>query len=802
MSGRHCRNVLCPIAVAMCVAGGPVSALTNCWLAHQPKIRLASPQICEIRQPGSVRNYRNSRLWKASIRRTGLPRPPKIDQNVVVQGGVGYFPWTRSPIRVIWNRVAPPIRLKLLNNCRDMSDASNSKRKLAAILSADVAGYSRLMADDEAATVATLNEARALFRSRIGAHRGCVIDTVGDSVLAEFTSPVEAVASTVEIQQALAVRNSSLSGDRRMQFRIGVNLGDVIEDAGTIYGDGVNIAVRLQELSEPGGLCISGTVFDQVEGKLPLSFKSLGEQTVKNIARPVRAYRLASPSVAKVILKPKFGLVWSSAAAAAILGVAGIVWWQTAAWKDSTAKPVVADENRTRMAILPLASISTHPEDEYLADGMTEELISRLSRVNGLDVIARTSVMQYKGSNKDISTVGQELKVDAVLEGSIRKSGNKIRMTVQLIDVATQSHLWSQDYDRELKDVLATQSEISDQIARALHVKLLRPAYVASAAAPVDPETYTLYLKGLHHSATFTPEELKKSITYFERALARSPNDAKSWSGIARAYAILGWWAYATPAETFPIAKAAAQKALSIDSNLAQAHISLGIVQFLYDWNWLEAQQSYVKAIELSPGSADAHLFHGIWLKAMGRNEQAVAEIERANELDPLYLMANAELGWVAYYGGRLEEAAQNCRRTLEVDPKYIFALSCLQNATTMSRNAESVVISDKLVDLTSGDPYFLGQRGWAYGLLGMKTEAQRVLDQLRRISKSAQVPAPAIWYVQMGLGDGNATIATMEMGFSERWPDMVWLRSAPEYNWLRDDPRFQSLLTRMHFPD
>jgi adenylate cyclase len=684
----------------------------------------------------------------------------------------------------------------------NVSDDSGRKRKLSAILAADAVAFSRLMADDEAATVEMLNEARILFRKGIEAHQGRVIDTAGDSVLAEFVSPVESVAAAVEIQKALAGLNSSLPEKRRLRFRIGVNLGDVIEDAGNIYGDGVNVAARLQELAEPGGLCISGTVFEQIHGKLPLLFKSSGERTVKNIPRPVRVYRLTESAARIPTPWRKASIVWSAAALVAILAVGWLAWWQGAPKNNAANPPISPAQGRPRLAILPLDSISPQAEDAYLAEGMTEELISRLSRINGLDVIARTSVMQYKDSKKGIAAVGQELKVGVVLEGSIRKSGNKIRLTVQLIDVPTQGHLWSQEYDRELKDVLVMQSEVAEQIAHALHIKLLGRTKVASSTPTVDPETYSFYLKGLHHAAKFTPEELRKSIAYFEQALSRSPTDAKSWSGIARAHALLGWWGFATPPESFPRAKAASLKALEIDPNLSHAHISLGMVQFLYDWDWSAARQSYEKAIELSPGSADAHLFHGIWLKAMGKNPQAVVEIIRANELDPLYLMANAELGWVAYFGGRLEEAAQNCRRTLEMDPKYIFALSCLQNATTMMRRADAVALSDKLVDLTSGDPYFLGQRGWAYGMLGMKEQAQRVLDQLREMSRDGPVAAPAIWYVQMGLGDVDATIATMERALQERSPDLAWIRSTPEYDWLRGHPRFQSLLTRMRFPN
>lgn len=682
-----------------------------------------------------------------------------------------------------------------------VSDSFAMNRRLTVILAADAVGYSRLMSGDEAATLASLNDSRSVFLERVQTHQGRVIDTAGDSVLAEFPSPIEAVSASVEIQQELARRNAALPEARRMMFRIGINLGDVIESKGAIYGDGVNVAARLQALADPGGICISGTVFDQVEGKMPLSFKSLGEQTVKNIPKPVRTYRLAGSYSTPPVPRRKRSLGRSGAAVIAVLVAAWIAWWQATSWDNARGSSGTTG-GQPRLAILPLDSISPNAEDEYLANGMTEELISRMSRIEGLDVIARTSVMQYKGAGKNIATVGKELKVGAVLEGSIRKSGSKIRMTVQLIDVETQGHLWSQDYDRELKDVLATQSEIAEQVTRALHVRLLRPGHFATVGASVDPETYTLYLKGLHQSGFFTPEGLKKSIVYFKQAIDRSPNDARSWSGLAKAYLLLGWWAYAPPTEAFPNAKSAAEKALAIDGNLAQAHITLGMARFLFDWDWLAAEKSLLTAVELSPGSSDARLFHGIWLKAMGRNQQAVVEIVRANELDPLNLMASAELGWVAYYGGRLDEAAQGCRRTLEVDTRYLFALSCLQMALAMTKDPEAIAVSKTMVDVTAGDAYFLGQLGWAYGLMGQRADALKILAGLKEKSATTEIPSGAFLYVYMGLGDRDTALAYMEKAYRERSADLVWIRNAPEFAWLRADPRFQSLLAKMRFPE
>jgi len=676
----------------------------------------------------------------------------------------------------------------------------SQKRKLAAILAADVAGYSRLMADDEPETLRALNNARDLFRAQIDARSGRLIDTAGDSVLAEFASAVEAVSCAESVQEALAQFNADLPEHRRMRFRIGVNLGDVIEEAGGLYGDGVNVAARLQALAEPGSLCISGTVFDQVEGKLPRRFRSIGEQTVKNIPKPIRAYLLLHQDTLRTQSR-RARTIALAAAAASIAALFAIGWWYSA--RDGASRP--SDQRPLqsvavpRVAVLPLANFSGDQKDEYFSDGMTEELISKLSRVGGLDVIARTSVMQYKTTHKSIADVGRDLNVSAVLEGSVRKAGDKIRITVQLIDVATQGHLWSEDFDRDLKDIFATQSEIAERVASAMHVKLVETGQRGSSGrASGDPEAYLLYLKGLSQAGKLTPDGLKESIGYFDQALRKSPNDARSWAGLAKAYAMLGWWAYAPPAESFQKAKVAAERALVIDETLPEAHISLGMVRFLFDWDWPGAEQAYLRAIELSPGSADAHLFHGIWLKAMARNEQAAAEIRRANDLDPLYLMANAEIGWVAYFGGRLDEAARACRRTLEMDPNYLFAMTCLQNALALKKDPESITLAKRLIELTSGDAYFLGQLAWAYGLSGNAAEARRILEQLHNMPATQPAPPGAILYIYMGLGDRDGTMEWLEKAYAGRWSDVVWIKSAPEFDWLRADPRFQSLLKKL----
>src|SRR5712692_7960770 len=426
------------------------------------------------------------------------------------------------------------------------------ERKLAAIFSADVKGYSRLMGDNEEATIRTLTAYRQVMTTLIQQHRGRVVDSPGDNLLAEFASAVDAVQGAVAIQQELKVRNAELPDQRRMELRIGINVGDVVTEDERLYGDGVNIAARLEGLAEPGGICISGTVHDQIENKLALSYEYLGEQTVKNIAKPVRAWRVvmdeaaaalvtqsvlrqASPETHRVGTAHRILVTWPKGTLVLIsvlLLVGIIISVQYLSFRPPAPSANIPPEQPSvlplpatpSIAVLPFTNMSGDPEQDYFSDGMTEDLITALSKLSGLFVIARHSAFVYKGKAVKIAEVSKELGVRYVLEGSVRKADSRVRLNAQLVDATTDHHLWAEQYDRELKDIFALQDEIREKIVFALKVNLTLEEQERFRRAPTtNLEAYDYFLRGVAYFWTYTKEANAQARQMFERAIALDP---------------------------------------------------------------------------------------------------------------------------------------------------------------------------------------------------------------------------------------------------------------------------------------
>jgi adenylate cyclase len=581
------------------------------------------------------------------------------------------------------------------------------KRKLTAILSADVKGYSRLMGEDEEWTVRTLNVYKDVMGNLIQQHRGRVVDATGDNLMADFASVVDAVQCAVEIQQVLRAKNALLPESRRMEFRIGINLGDVIEEGERIYGDGVNIAARLEGLAEAGGICISGSAYEQIENKLPLKYEYLGEHEVKNIARPVRVYRAqiepeAAPSKVSGEKKP-VGKRLSKAVLAivALVVIAGAAVLYQFVLRPSPSKVEVASKEKMAfplpdvpsIAVLPFVNMSKDPDQEFLCDGMTEDIITALSKVPRLFVISRQSTFSYKGKPVKVKQVSEELGVRYVLEGSVQRSADRIRINAQLIDALTGRHIWAERYDRDLKDIFALQDEITIKILGATRVKLTLGGEVSRSEKYAEKyyrgkQGLDCYLKLTEASGyldRWNIEDNNLARRMIEEAIAMCPENPMG-------YISLGWvyhHDYAlgntkSPRETLEKGIELAQKALAMDDSTSDAHILLCALyrrKGEYDKSIAEGE----RAVALNPSGTGALNNYAASLNVAGRPEEAIPLFQKAIRLNPFgpsYLYR--DFGDALRSTGRFEEAVSAYKKAIQIAPDNIVAHLSLAAAYIM----------------------------------------------------------------------------------------------------------------------
>jgi adenylate cyclase len=552
-----------------------------------------------------------------------------------------------------------------------MNEEPSIKRWLAAILAADIAGYSRLMGHDEAATVRDLKGHQAVILPLVARHGGRIMDTAGDGILAVFRSVVGAIQCAVEIQTLMAARNQDAPENRRMLFRIGINLGDVIHDETRIYGDGINVAARLEALAEPGGVLVSQAVHDQVRDRLDLAFENLGERELKNIARPVRVYRLRAPAESKAAPAPGIAL-------------------------QLPDKPSIA--------VLPFINMSGDPEQEYFADGIVEDILTGLARLRWLFVIARNSSFSYKGRNVDVRQVGRELGVRYVLEGSVRRGGNRIRITGQLIEAETGNHLWAERYDRALDDVFAIQDEITESVIGCIQPEVYAAEHDRLKRKPPQSlDAWESFVRGMFLYSQHSDASTKDALTMLDRAIELDPCYAKAHGlrAVCLAWRTIQGWE-------------------NRDTAFAQA------------------AESADRAIACDPGEPWAYLAQGFIAVANRRDSEAVAAVSRAIDASPNFAYAHGILGAVHAFGGRPDQAIECIERGVRLSPRDTFgdeyALYYAFAHFQAGRYGEAASAAQRAIQLRPGHPTLYLMAAASHGLAGETDKASRAVAQLTNL--------------------------------------------------------------------
>ncbi len=627
----------------------------------------------------------------------------------------------------------------------------------------DMVGYALLGQRDEFLSLTLLNEHWKLLRPIFVRHNGREVKTIGDAFLVEFPSALDAVRCAYDIQRVSREFNISLPSEKRVQLRVGVHVGDVVEAQGDIFGDAVNVASRIEPLAGDGGISLSQQVYDQVQNKFELPLVSLGKKSLKNVSGPIEVYQVVLP-------------------------------WE----KPKQVEQEALDKRR--LAVLPLANISADPNDEYFADGLTEEVISTISKVHELSVISRTSAMKYKGVSKTVKEIGSELQAGAILEGSVRKVGNTVRIAVQLIDVIEDKHLWAQSYDRELENIFAIQSDIARQVAEALRVQLLSAEKrEIERKATESTEAYTLYLKGRYYWNERTLDGLNKAIQYFQEAIKRDPNYARAYAGLADCYGILENHGYLSPSEAYPKMEDYANKALQIDSTLAEAHTSLAtVLNRAFEWD--KAEQEFKHAIDLNPNYATARHFYAFGnLRTRGRWDEALSQIRKAQELDPLSSQISTNAGDILLEAGHLEHAIKQYREVIESDPGFVGAhielglaliAKCLFN--------EGIKEIERGQSLQPERTSVLADLVYAYASAGRTEEAQRLVDELREVSKEKRVTDLDFAIAYASLGKKDLAFDYLNKAADEHSSQLIVNISTRYFLGLHSDARFQDLLKRI----
>lgn len=676
-----------------------------------------------------------------------------------------------------------------------IEEMGTGQRRLGALMFTDVVGYTAHMQFDEQGAEILLDEHRRLLRSLFPEYGGTEIKTMGDGFLVEFASALEATQCAVAIQQQLHEQRLAGEPAGKLRVRIGIHLGDIEHRGDDILGDAVNVASRIQPLAEPDGICITQQVAALVQHRLPVPVVRLGKRRLKNVAQPVEIFRVdALHKASRDRIRPTMAagrkrLLPLAASAVAVALVVAIGWWLTEAWRSPQAVPSVDASGVRSLAVLPFTDLSQAHDNEYFCDGLTEELINALAQIEGLRVIGRTSSFAFKEKEIGIRAIAEVLGVEAILEGSVRKEGNQLRITAQLIRASDEGHLWSSTYDRDLEGVFVVQESIAQSIVDHLSLQL------AGGRPLVQPttqslEAYDLYLLGLWQLGRGTEEGYHQAIARFEQAIAVDETFARAHSGLADAYTTLVTWGILTPDEGFAIARGAAEKALALAPDLAEPYLSLGIIQLMYDWDGEAARQALESALRINPHLATVHVWYAVYLTSAGDTTAAVAHIHRALELEPLSTTIASLAGMVLFFAREYEEMISVLEKALELDPDLVGAHGQIASAYMHTDRWDEVP-----AEVAKDNNPIGALTIWAvyYAETGEPALARQTLEEV--IDSYSEVAAYQIAIVYFHLDEIDLGFEWLWRAYRQRDAGLLWLKVDPCLDEYRSDPRFLSLL-------
>lgn len=676
-------------------------------------------------------------------------------------------------------------------------------RGLAAIMFSDVTGYTRIMGRDEQAGLRALAEHRELLRSLLPRFNGRMVGEIGDGTLSSFYSAIDAVNCAREVQ-------SMLRSDPDLSVRIGIHIGDVVFSDNTVLGDGVNVASRIHALAAPGGICISANVFDEIRNKPGMQVRDLGEQRLKNVSRPIRVYALQTSAAAgrDSWTRSRYGSRLRAAliaVAVLVAAVAAAVAYSYRARIASTLQPrAPAETGEVTVAVLPFANLSADKSDEYFSDGMTDEIRGDLAKIAGLQVTARTSSYAFKGQNLEATKIGGLLHVRNLLEGSVQRSADKVRIEVELIDATSGFSIWSERYDRKMADVFAIQSDIAQGVADKLRVTLLPGEKARVERKPTDNlEAYNLYLQGNYYLGLVTGAGSMKALDSFSAAMAKDPKFAQAYVGRALAYGQESYFGAIPPREGTPKLKADIERALALDDTIGEAHGLLAyFVYFAYEWDWPAAEREFQVALKLDPDNPVIHYAYGRYLVTLGRFDGAVREHQRARELDPQNPLWVGTIGDAWFCARKYDRALQYNQQTIAMSPNFWGGYFGRGWTLLKLKGDTAAFVRDEERALALADsPQAEGTLAYAYALAGRTAEARSILrDKFEQVSKQRYVDRGAFAGTYFVLGDKDRAFELLDQAYQDRSAAMTLL-NWPYNDAMRSDPRFTALVNEVGLP-